>query len=180
MLLDRRWNLDADRDLERFTAVHEMDANHKNQWADVTAYDECNGQERRYKLVPTGKDLSFTQISGPSRLGRRAVLFVMGYGPRSGVARVMNLRLRPGQACPSPYALFSYSMSRPPKAPPDGMLLRDFDLVPWNDSQRYPGPELVLLEFYGRAAGDLLAKRLTYFRYRSGRYVAYRRKLSRV
>jgi hypothetical protein len=180
MLLDRQMNLDADGDLERFTAVNDAAADHENQWADVTAYDKCNAKELRYKLAPTGRRVSFGDIRGPSSLGRRAVLFTMAYGGRNAVARVIGLRLRSGQTCPTPYTFFAYSTSRPPKQPPAGLFARNFYLLPRNDSARYPGPELFLLEFYGPNAGDLVSKRETYFRYRNGRYVSYRSKLSRA
>jgi hypothetical protein len=171
-------NLDGDRALERVVAEYDVSFDHKQERADVTAFDRCNGKEVAHKLVRTGKRLSVSEIFGPRALGRPAVLFAVGYGGRTGVARVMGLRLREGQTCPSPYTFFAYSTSKPPKPPPAGLLVRDFDLVPRNDSTRYPGPELVLTEFYGPSTGDTAAKRLTYFRYRSGRYVAYRSKLS--
>jgi hypothetical protein len=171
-------NLDGDRALERVVAEYDVSFDHKQERADVIAFDRCNGKEVAHKLVRTGKRLSVSEIYGPRALGRPAVLFAVGYGGRTGVARVTGLRLRAGQTCPSPYTFFAYSTSSPPKPPPAGLLVRDFDLVPRNDSRRYPGPELQLTEFYGRSTGDTVAKRLTYFRYRSGRYVAYRSRLS--
>lgn len=177
-MFDRRMDLDGDRALERLVAVHDVSSDHKVERADVTAFDHCNGRELSYKLVKTGKRLSVADIRGPSSLGRRAVLFSIGYGGRTAVARVIGLRVRPGQTCPSPFTFFAYSTSRPPKPPPAGLFARNFYVLPRNDSSRYPGPELFLIEFYGPNAGDLVSKRETYFGFRGGRYVAYRSKLS--
>jgi hypothetical protein len=171
-------NLDGDRALERLVAEYDVSSDHSQESANVTAFDRCNGREVAHKLVRTGKRLSVGDIHGPGALGRPAVLFSVGYGGRTAVGRVMGLRLRRGQTCPLPYTFFAYSTGRPPKPPPPGLLVRNFSLVPRNDLKWSPGPELRLLEFYGRNTGDQVAKRETYFRFRSGRYVAYRSRLS--
>lgn len=171
-------NLDRDRTLERLVAEYAVSSDHRQERADITAFDRCNGREVSHKLVRTGKRLSVGDIYGPRALGRPAVLFAVGYGGRTAVGRVMGLRLRRGQSCPSPYTHFAYSTSRPPRAPPPGLFVRNFSLVPRNDSARYPGPELRLLEFYGPSTGDAVSKRETLFRFRNGRYVAYRSRLS--
>jgi hypothetical protein len=171
-------NLDADSALERFVATSDVSSDHSSEIASVRIVDRCRGGDVQYRPVRDGKRMSMADVRGPAALGRRAVLFSLGYGGRTAVGVVVRLRANP-PACASVERLFSYSTSRPPVAPPRGMFARAFNVVPRDVSRRYAGRELVLTEHYGRNSGDELARRVTYFRFNSGRYVSYRTRLIR-
>jgi hypothetical protein len=172
-------NLDADGASERFVATYDVSSDHKYELAQVVIVDSCGGNSVRHQVVRPGKRLSAGDVYGPAALGRRGVLFAIGYGGRAAVARVVRLHAGPTMACPLPQMLFRYETNDPPVAPPPGMVVRNFDVVPREASTRYPGRELLLVEHYGRATGDELARRETLFGFRGGRYVSYHSRLRR-
>lgn len=176
--VDRKTNLDGDRALERISAEYEVTSDHRVERATISVFDNCRGRVEHYELAPPGRSLNREEILGQRALGRRAVLFSMVYRDGHEIARVVQLRPKRRDACPTPVAIFAYSSARPPYPAPQGSKVRNAKVVVGEYAAKFAGKELLLTEEYTRTPGmDPIRKlRHTYFRYSNAkrRYLPYR------
>lgn len=179
--LDKRWNLDGDRALERVVAEYDVSLDHKYERATIDVIERCAGKALRNTLAAPGRSLDRELILRSTRLGRPGVAFAMTYPDGSSIARIVQLRPRRPGACRTPVAIFSYSSKRPPYPPPDGYWVDGIRLEPGEHSAIYPGKELLLTEEYASRRLDPVRRtRRSYFRYAGAKraYVAYRTELT--
>jgi hypothetical protein len=165
-------NLDGDAAREVVKVDYLVSSDHKFEEGRMQAEDTCHGATFRIALVRPGRFMPRKFKVGPKELGRPGVAITVNY-LRAGelVARVVQLK---GCRLDLP---FDYSSKRPPAPPPPGRQVAGVDLLVTDDSTRYRGRELVLVERYTQSR-----VRRTFFRYvpEKGRYGSYRTVLSRA
>jgi hypothetical protein len=152
-LEELRLNIDGDRATELVKVSYDVSSDHKTERGRITATDTCAGRRVVVALIPSGKFTPNVALK-PAQLGRAAVGITADYrgGPRiARVVRLRNCRLQ-----------ILLSFSSPTTA--------SIQLEARNDSARYPGREVVVVE------GLRDARRRTFFRYAPARqrYLKYR------
>jgi hypothetical protein len=163
-------NLDGDAAREVVKVDYLVSSDHRFEEGRMQAEDTCHGTTFRVAIVRPGRFMPGKFKAGPKELGRPGVAITVNYH-RAGefVARVVRLI---GCRLDLP---FDYSSKRPPVAPPLGRRVAAVDLLVADDSPRFRGRELVLVERYTQST-----VRRTYFRYvpERRRYGSYRTVLS--
>jgi hypothetical protein len=154
-----RLNIDGDRAAELVKVDYDVSSDHKQERGSITATDTCGGRRAIVALVPAGPFTPELALR-PAQLGRPAVGLTASYrgGPRvARVARLRSCRLQ---------VLLSFSSTAAAK----------IELEARNDSARYPGREVVVVEGLRDAA------RRTFFRWAPARqrYLRYRTNFSAV
>jgi hypothetical protein len=154
-----RLNVDGDRAAELVRASYDVSSDHKVERGSITARDTCAGRRVTVALIPAGKFTPRIALK-PAQLGRAAVGVAADYrgGPRvARVARLRNCRLQ---------VLLAFSSTSGASV----------NLEARNDSTRFPGREVVVVEGLRDAA------RRTYFRWAPARqrYLKYRTEFSAV
>ena len=168
-------NLDADRALERVVAREDSSVDHTELSARVAVVDFCGGRSRTLGLVSGRASLLAARFFQADGRGRVEVLAAVG-GPigevGQGAAKVVRLVAARG-GCPRVRALLAYSASSPPFPTPEGFVLSSFEIRPDEVESRYPGREIVLVEWYRSGAALASRVRTSTYRYATAkdRYV---------
>ena len=154
-----RLNIDGDRAAESVKAAYDVSSDHKTERGSITATDRCGGRRVTVALIRSGRFTPRIALR-PAQLGRAAVGVAADYngGPRlARVVRLRNCRLQ---------VLLAFSSTSGASV----------NLEAQNDSTRYPGREVVVVEGLRDAA------RRTYFRWVPARqrYLKYRTSFTAV